>query len=114
MKRFGLLPILLVLASCFPTAEPHPADLVILGATVIDGRGGEPRAATDIFVLDGLINAVAPTGALMPPPGATVVDARTAFVMPGLADMHVHFSLGLPGPRKIGETEEVLRRLLYS
>ena len=102
-----------VAVACAPSTESPAADLVVRGATVIDGTGAAPRADTDIFVYDGEITAVVPGGSVAVPEGATVVEADGAFVMPGLSDMHVHFSLGMPVARQAGETDEVLRRLLY-
>lgn len=105
--------IALALTSC-ESRDPAPrADLVVLGATLIDATGSAARPATDVFMNGGVITAVLDAGVAEVPPGATVIDAAGSFAIPGLSDMHVHFSLGLPGPRQPGETEEVLRRLLY-
>lgn len=78
------------------SAETH--DLAIIGATLIDGNGGAPRSGTTIVVQEGRIVAVTPDGDAEVPPGATKIDANGKYVVPGLADMHVHFSLGLPLP----------------
>ncbi|MCA9739832.1 MAG: hypothetical protein KC645_19550, partial [Gemmatimonadetes bacterium] len=103
----------LLAAACSPAPERVPADLVLRNVTLIDGTGAEARANVDVFVRDGLIAAVLPNGSAEIPADADVVEGEGSFVMPGLADMHVHFSLGLPAPRRPGETDEVLGRLLY-
>ncbi|MEZ4423058.1 MAG: amidohydrolase family protein [Gemmatimonadota bacterium] len=103
----------LLAAACSPAPERVPADLVLRNVTLIDGTGAEARANVDVFVRDGLIAAVLPNGSVEIPADADVVEGEGSFVMPGLADMHVHFSLGLPAPRRPGETDEVLGRLLY-
>lgn len=87
------------------------ADLVIRAGTVIDGTGGSPRVA-DVFVRDGRIALVAPPGRRTTA-GAEEVDARGRYLIPGLVDGHVHFSLGAPMARRSDETDEVLRRLVH-
>lgn len=60
--------------------------LIVRGERVVTPDGLRPAA---VHVRDGVIVAV--TGAADDPaPGATVVDAGTALVAPGLVDIHVH------------------------
>lgn len=106
----GAFLAVLLLTSCSAVPE---ADLVITGATLIDGSGAEPREETTIVVRDGRVTMVVPDGAVTPPEGGTVIDATGKHVIPGLADMHVHFALGSPLPRRPDETEVVLGRALY-
>jgi imidazolonepropionase-like amidohydrolase len=97
-----------LLAACSDVVD---ADLVIRAGTVIDGTGRSPRVA-DVFVRDGRITLVAPPGRRTTA-GAEEVDARGRYLIPGLVDGHVHFSLGAPMARRADETEEVLRRLVH-
>src|SRR3954454_827593 len=61
-------------------------DLVIRGATVLDGLGNEPVRA-DVAVNDGRIAAVGEVGV-----GASdVVDAGGLALMPGIIDLHTHY-----------------------
>lgn len=87
-------------------------ELAITGATLIDGTGAAPRPATTILVRDGRIAAVTPDAETELPAGVTKIDAAGKYVIPGLADMHVHLSLGLPRPRQDDETDIVLAREL--
>lgn len=120
-NRGAVPPVLIALASCAAIAwqstqngRPSPApDLVITGATVIDGTGAPPRPETTILVRDGRISSVVPDSEAVGPPEATTIDAAGKYVIPGLADMHVHLSLGLPRSRRENETELVLARSLY-
>ncbi len=66
-----------------------PAVTYIQAGTLLDRPGQAPRGATTIIVRDGKIVALR-DGFVAPEPGATLVDLRTAFVMPGMVDMHVH------------------------
>lgn len=61
-------------------------DLVIRGATVIDGLGHDPLRA-DVAVTDGRIAAIGEVGA----GAAEVVDAGGLALMPGIIDIHTHY-----------------------
>lgn len=111
MMRTACLLLILALAPALALSAPPP--LVITGATLIDGTGAPPATGRTIVLRDGRIAAVGADGAVALPPGARVVDAAGKVVMPGLADMHVHFSLGAPMARRADETEAVLARELY-
>lgn len=112
---------LLVVAICAAvscqSSEPDqtttPGDLAITGATLIDGTGAPPRPATTIVIRDGRIAEVASDGTIRLGEGTEIVAAEGKYVIPGLADMHVHLSLGSPLARRPGEAETVLARELY-
>ena len=55
---------------------PMSSDSVLPGATVV--------------VRDGRIAAVGPSGSIAVPKGARRIDGRGKYLIPGLADMHVH------------------------
>ena len=83
----------LAVATLFGHASPQPATvqgttIVVRGATLIDGNGGAPRRNVDIVVRDDRILAIGPRQQV--PRGATEIDARGAWVVPGLIDVHVH------------------------
>jgi imidazolonepropionase-like amidohydrolase len=71
-----------------PNTPPPPR--AIVGATLIDGRGGAPVPNANIVIRDGKIDCAGPQCAV--PENVTTVDARGMFVTPGLIDAHVHFS----------------------
>ena len=62
------------------------ADLVIRGATIVDGLGHEPRRA-DLAVTDGRISAIGEIrdGA------AETIDAGGLTLAPGIVDVHTHY-----------------------
>jgi hypothetical protein len=45
-----------------------------------------------VLVADGVVKEIARSGDLSVPPGTRVVEARGQYLIPGLIDMHVHFS----------------------
>src|SRR5690348_1267849 len=61
-------------------------DLVIRGATVVDGLGHDPVSA-DVAVKDGRIAKI---GAV-PDDAAEVIDAGGLALMPGIIDLHTHY-----------------------
>jgi imidazolonepropionase-like amidohydrolase len=67
----------------------HANPIVVRGATLVDVRDG--RLIPDaVIVVDGdRIVSAAPGGAT--PAGATVLDAKGKYVIPGLIDLHVHY-----------------------
>src|SRR5712671_2688226 len=62
-------------------------DLVIRGATVVDGLGHDPVFA-DVAVKNGRIAKV---GAIPAADAAEVVDAAGLTLMPGIIDLHTHY-----------------------
>jgi len=71
-------------------SQAKPATITYIHAgTVLDRPGQAPRGNTTIIVRDGKVVALR-DGFVAPETGATLVDLRNAFVLPGLVDMHVH------------------------
>ncbi|HEV7920190.1 MAG TPA: amidohydrolase family protein [Thermoanaerobaculia bacterium] len=71
-----------------PPGTPPPPRAIV-GATLLDGRGGAPLSNATIILRDGKIECA---GACPVPEGVDVLDAKGLFVTPGLIDAHVHFS----------------------
>jgi imidazolonepropionase-like amidohydrolase len=85
--------VLPAVAALWGHASPQPATaqgttIVVRGATLIDGNGGAPRRDVDIVVRDDRILAIGPGQTV--PSGTVEIDARGAWVVPGLIDVHVH------------------------
>jgi len=84
-----------VLVACAAADERRaPATVAIVGATLIHPQrdGAQARTAdTTIVIEDNRIASIAPVKEAVVPNGATVIDARGKYVVPGLVDAHVHF-----------------------
>ncbi|NUS56000.1 MAG: amidohydrolase family protein [Streptomycetaceae bacterium] len=67
-------------------------DLVLRGATVVDGTGADPRPA-DVGIAGGVIAAVGEPGSLSGAvaDGAAEVDLTGLVLAPGFIDIHTHF-----------------------
>ncbi|MGH9391147.1 MAG: amidohydrolase family protein, partial [Vicinamibacteria bacterium] len=85
---FRFLPFVLALAS-----PPEPANLAIVGGTLIDGHGGPPVHGATVLIGGRHIVAVGRQEAVKPPPGAEVIDATGMTILPGLIDVHVHLDI---------------------
>jgi imidazolonepropionase-like amidohydrolase len=80
-----------------PTAATTPSDglprVAFSHVTLIDGTGGPVRTDVSVVVAGGKIDRVGPTSQLRLLPGTRVIDSRGKYLIPGLSDNHVHFSI---------------------
>lgn len=67
-----------------------PEGVVLVGGTLIDGRGGPPRPNMVVVVRGGTIEAVGAVGALPIPKKLRQVDVSGRWVLPGFIDAHAH------------------------
>ncbi|NDL56721.1 amidohydrolase family protein [Phytoactinopolyspora mesophila] len=78
-----------------------PRETVLVNCTVFDAVAGSARADHAVWIgADGRFRAVGTADEVLPEArltGAGIVDLAGGYVAPGLANMHVHLSLGLPG-----------------
>ena len=68
----------------------RPAPLAIVNVTVIDVEAGERVPGQNVLVRGSRIERVGPAAHVGVPAGAAVVDGTGRYLLPGLADMHVH------------------------
>lgn len=64
--------------------------VAVVGATLIDGRGGPPVADAVVVVRGERIVAAGPRASVRVPAGAEVYEARGMTLLPGLIDAHFH------------------------
>ncbi|MFT3976840.1 MAG: CIA30 family protein [Sphingomonas bacterium] len=86
---FGLLLVGTVAGAAPLAAASGDGALAIVGATVFDGTGAAPQVAT-VVIRDGRIVSVTPGGKA--PGGARVIQARGKALIPGLFDLHTHWT----------------------
>ena len=72
-----------------PAGTPPPPRAIV-GATLIDGRGGPPVPGANIVIRDGKIDCAGSDCQV--PEGVARIDAHGLWATPGLIDAHVHFS----------------------
>ncbi|PAP77212.1 amidohydrolase family protein [Rubrivirga marina] len=88
MRQTAPLLAALLLAAGAATAQP----IAFTDVTVIDVEEGVAKPGRTVVVSGDRITSVGPSGEVEVPPGATVVDGRGRFLIPGLWDMHAHTS----------------------
>src|SRR5215813_11079470 len=93
-KSSRWLGLALAVSLVAPSAPgSQPSALAIVGCTVIDGNGGQPLSDAVVVVRGARISAVGPRASIRIPDGATVIDAKGGYVLPGFVDTNVHLSL---------------------
>jgi imidazolonepropionase-like amidohydrolase len=85
--RFKLLQLFFLAAAT--NVEAQAPVLVITHATLIDGIAAEPVRDASVVIRDGKIERIA-TGDIAAPAGATVLDLRGKWLLPGFIDAHAH------------------------
>lgn len=76
-----------------PQARSDRPALLVVNATLIDGTGARARPGTDVLIEGDRIVAVGATGTLgAVAQSAKRVDASGLFAVPGLIDLHLHFT----------------------
>jgi imidazolonepropionase-like amidohydrolase len=96
-RRLGIALVLLVGAAARTRGEDgasrtalEPGSFVVRDVTVLPMSGRPtPRPAT-VLVRDGRITALGGANEIEIPEGIRAIDGRRKFLIPGLADMHVH------------------------
>jgi imidazolonepropionase-like amidohydrolase len=72
------------------TARHRPRATAFVGVTVVSVRDGALRPNQTVVVENGRFAAVGDAAKVAVPAGAERIDGRGRYLLPGLADMHVH------------------------
>ncbi len=86
MLRRILVLFTLALGACTPAPPEPPKGFVVVGATVLDGTGAEPRAVNVRVEGDSIVGVEEGE----PPEGYEVVNASGFTLAPGIIDPHSH------------------------
>jgi imidazolonepropionase-like amidohydrolase len=94
VKKYALLLLLLLPTPLFarPEAIPPQNSLVFTHVTVIDATGAAAQPDMTVLITGDRIAALGETGKVSLPQDAQQVDATGQFLIPGLWDMHAHWS----------------------
>src|SRR6188472_1366062 len=76
----------LVLAAVAGCGSQGPNRIALVGATVIDGSGGDPRPDAVVMVRAGEIEAVVARAGFTLPKHTREIDVRGKWIVPGLID----------------------------
>ncbi|WP_414901501.1 amidohydrolase family protein [Sphingomonas flavalba] len=76
-----------------PVDRSREPVVAIVGGTLIDGRGGRPVANAVVLTQGDRILAAGPAGSVaIPADAARRIDATGLYILPGLIDLHIHFT----------------------
>jgi len=78
-----------LLGSC---SHPGQSTLAITHVTLIDATGSAPQPEMTVIIADHRIASVGPAKMTTIPHDAQIFDATGKFLIPGLADMHLHLT----------------------
>jgi imidazolonepropionase-like amidohydrolase len=108
---FLLLASTSVRAQAPPPAPPSPAPVLAIQNVTVIPMDSERVLRDQTVIVDGRrITAVGPSSTTVVPEGATRVEGRGRYLIPGLAEMHGHF----PSPQGLEQYgEDFGDRLLY-
>jgi imidazolonepropionase-like amidohydrolase len=97
MKTSALWLSILAAACIFgcasPTLEREPVTAIVFATVIHPDRELPGAVARDetLIIVGSRIRAIGPASSTPIPDGATVIDAKGKWVIPGLVDAHVHF-----------------------
>jgi imidazolonepropionase-like amidohydrolase len=89
---WSVLPLLCA-SLVFACSKNHwPAPLAITHITLIDATGAPPRPDVTVVIVEQKIQAITSSSAEQLPSDAQIIDGTGKFVIPGLADFHLHLT----------------------
>jgi imidazolonepropionase-like amidohydrolase len=103
--------VAVAVGSTTPGAQSPAAVAAFVDVTVIPMDSERVLPHQTVLVRDGRIAWVGPAASADVPAGATRIDGRGRFLLPGLADMHVHIA---PGAGRTGDAAGRVLRLLLA
>src|SRR5262245_5396651 len=71
-------------------ARPEGKPIAIIGATLIDGRGGSPLGDSAVIIRNDRIVAAGKRNSTSVPKDAEIIDAGGLTLLPGFIDSHFH------------------------
>ena len=88
-----------------PAQTPGESVVLIHAGQLLDRPGQKPRGASTVIVRNGRVEALRDGFAAADGyPGATVIDLRERYVLPGLIDCHVHLDSDRAGQEGLLES----------
>lgn len=115
-RRCWMAVMAVAAALCFSWSLAIASSVAVVDVTVVSVDDGKLLPGQTVLTRDGRIVAVGPASSVSIPSDAQRVDGRNRYLVPGLADMHVHFSRApVPGKEvEWGTLDHRERNTLYS
>lgn len=93
----------LSMAVTAPAVQAQSAAVAFTNVTVLPMDGDRRLSDHTVVVQNGRIVAMGPSARTSVPAGATRIDGRGKFLMPGLAEMHAHVPPGSPTDQQLSD-----------
>jgi imidazolonepropionase-like amidohydrolase len=90
----------LLLCGAAPLVAQGRGTVALVHANVLPMDRDTLLAGQTVLIRDGIIQQVGSSSRVRIPAGTTRIEARGKYLMPGLADMHVHMA----GPREFSSS----------
>jgi imidazolonepropionase-like amidohydrolase len=113
MYKINRIIFFILICLACSSSRSQNIDLIIGNATLIDGTGKAVVPEATIMIKNGIISSISSNEIEHIPEGAIFFDATGKYVMPGIVDVHVHFSSGGLEPHNTHTNERVFRQFLY-
>lgn len=111
LKRISMTRLALILLFGFLSLQAQQKPIAIVDVTVVPMDRERLVEHQTVVVQDGRITALGASQSVRFPPTAQKIDGRGKFLMPGLADMHVHFVReALPETPETSSSDAAVRR----
>lgn len=92
MKKLSIFLLLLILPVYTQAHQLQANEIAFTHVTVIDMTGAPPKPDMTVVIAADRITAIGKAGKVRIPRGAQIIDAAGKFLIPGLWDMHAHFT----------------------
>ncbi len=103
VARLAALTLALPLVATGQAPARSSAPVAFTNVTVLTMDGERRLADHTVIVTDGRISAMGPSASTRVPAGATRIEGRGKFLMPGLAEMHAHVPPGNPTQEQLAD-----------
>ncbi len=91
-------------ASNTPAEVDGTFDYAITNVNLVAMTSPEVTTGKAVYIKDGVIKKIVPENSVKPNQATQMIDAKGAYLVPGLAEMHAHIPQPGPGPDKVKET----------
>ena len=113
MYKINRIIFFILICLACSSSRSQNIDLIIGNTTLIDGTGKAVVPEATIMIKNGIISSISSNKIEHIPESAIFFDATGKYVIPGIVDVHVHFSSGGLEPHDTHTNERILRQFLY-
>jgi imidazolonepropionase-like amidohydrolase len=88
----NVFPLICAFLFCSCSKNHASTPLAITHVTLIDATGADPKPDVTVLIADQKIQSIAPSSTAQLPSNAQLIDGTNKFLIPGLADFHLHLT----------------------